>query len=712
MLHITDQGLLDALAATGAGDVDELRRHFARRPGPRPVWDVSRWAAAMAGTEAAAEAAAAADRLLGVEVDFLDKGHGRSRLYGFHYLRWMTPLVSAYALTGDPVYAREWDRLFGQWYDSRDRVVGDWPGLDVVWYSLGVWARSTFVTQALTVFGEEPALSRERWLEMMKTVLGGARWAAEEHDEFRQGNWQFACASELLHVAAVFPEFGEAQSWTEIAKARILDHLELDVRADGGHHERSPGYHSMCVEAVQRAAVIGEQYLGWDLAGHPRVRAMHDWYVSLVTPGGWIPHLQDSGVIWPAAQLLRGHHLLGDPAYKALAERWLSAEEIRGELAWLPPRHGLDATAAFQAAPSSEPDSSSHTLPTSQYAVLRTGWDSGDLHTVVNYGPFVGHELEPHSHHAALDFVLAGWGVPLAWEAGGPPSYDDPGYYDWFQATRGHNTVLREGEEFATDRAAACDTFVALPHVDVFAGHHKGYPARHDRRIVLVRDSPSYWLVTDEPADGAEAVWQLHGLSPWREHAGGHAGSRAPGLHVVPAEPVTEVRYGTGPSRIPDPVAKTAEYGEVHTLGLRRAGGFTVGLFPFDQEPGTAEVRVRGASVEVSTGGVTDLFTGSQWTRRDSAGVLLAAACWGPALVADGIALIEADGLVAADVGYHAGLTAVIDTDRSTKLRVHAPGMTRMTLNGVLLRPARDGDHLTVTLPSPGRWRVEAAADE
>ncbi|MFD8526107.1 heparinase II/III family protein [Streptosporangium canum] len=699
MRHITDE---DLLAATGTATVEELRRHLSTRTGPRPVFDVARWAAGMSGTETAAQAVAAADELLGTEVDFLDKGRGRSRLYGFHYLRWMSPLVSAYALTGDPAYAKEWDRLFGQWYDSRDQVAGDWPGLDVVWYSLGVWSRSSLITQALAVFGEEPALSREGWLRMVKTVLGGARWAAEEHDEFRQGNWQFACASELLHVAAVFPEFDEASGWAEVAKARILDHLELDVRADGGHHERSPGYHSMCVEAVQRAAVIGEQYLGWDLAAHPRVRAMHDWYVALVTPAGWIPHLQDSGLYWPAAHLLRGHYLLGDPGYEALARRWLTPEQLRGELAWLPPR----PDGAPAPVPAVEPDSSSRTLDTSRYAVFRTGWEPDSLHTVVNYGPFVGHELEPHSHHAALDFVLSGWGVPLAWEAGGPPSYDDPGYYDWFQATRGHNTVLLPGEEFAADRDATCDTFAALPHVDVFAGHHHGYPKRHDRRIVFVRESPSYWLVTDEIEDGPEAVWQVHGRSPWSERAGGHANVRGPGLYVLPAEPeaVTGVLHGSGPSRIPDPSTRTAEYGEIHTLGLRqRAGTFTVGLFPYAEDP--PAVRLRGG--EVSLDGVVDAFSGHQWTRCDTGGVLLAAACWGPSLVHDGIALVEARGLVAADVTYEGGFAAVVDTDRCTELRVHAPGVSRLALNGVRLRPG-----LTVTLPSSGRWRLEAAADE
>lgn len=489
MRNISDEALFEALGVTSVQEA----RHWRRPP---PVVK-----------------AVGGEPPVGIEVDFLDKGQGRSKLYGFHYLRWMMPLVDAYAVDGDPVYAREWDRLFTQWYTTRDEVVGDWPGLDVVWYSLGVWARSMHVTRALSVFADEPALSDACWTMMMKTVLGGARWAAEEHDSFRHGNWQFACCCELLHVATLFPELHEAAAWRETAKARILEHLDRDVRDDGGHHERSPGYHWMCLESVRRAAQLDDE-----LAVHPKVGLMGDWLSSLATQGGWVPHLQDSGIVWHSPQ-----------------------------------KEG------------------SHLLDASGYAIFR----NADFHTVINYGPYVGHELEPHSHHAALDFVISGWGQPLAWEAGGPPSYDDPGYYAWYQATRGHNTLLVPGLSMTEDRRAACDRFETGEREDVFEGHHYGYGIRHDRRIVFVRDEPCHWIVTD--TIDAEAVWQIHGLAPWRPHGDGYLSGRLFVLPLTPGEP----EYGSGPARIPDPSTRTAEYGEIHSLGLRRKDGrFKIAIFP------------------------------------------------------------------------------------------------------------------------------------
>ncbi|HEX3814441.1 MAG TPA: heparinase II/III family protein [Mycobacteriales bacterium] len=610
MRHIDDAELRAALT-TGPESLTGWR---IRLPGRRPVWDIGGWADRVGDGAAATAAIRAADDLLDREVDFLDPGHGKSRLYGLHYLGWLSPLVSAYALTGDPRYALSWDRLFAQWYDSRDHVVGEWPGLDAVWYSLGVCSRSALTIQALSVFRSEPALSDRCWTRMLATVLGGARWAAEEHDSFRHGNWQLACCAELLHVAGVIPEFGESAEWAAIAQDRLLEHLELDVYADGGHYERSPGYHTMCLNALQRAAIVGAENLGWNaIAEHPRFRAMHDWLITMAAPAGWVPAFQDSGIIWPAVSLLRGHHLLGDPTYKELARRWLGPDRLRDELAWLRPVDGVDAATRFAAAPVARPDPASRTLASSGYTVLRTGWDSADLTTVVNHGPYVGHELEPHSHHAALDFVISGWGIPLAWEAGGPPSYDDPEYYRWFQATRGHNAVVLD-EEFTEDRKVQVTELHLGAETDVFAGSHDGYSRRHYRRISFHRGKPHFWLITDEVEGDGEAQWLLHGLAPWLARSGGgYAPERGPGLLVIPLEPdgVAGVRFDRGRSRIPDPATGTADFGEVHTIALLRAERrFDTVLIPFAEKPPRVVIHQDNGTVDVVVDSVRGQLAG------------------------------------------------------------------------------------------------------
>ncbi|MCP2329449.1 hypothetical protein HDA40_007956 [Hamadaea flava] len=607
MRHISDADLAEAF---GVATLADLRAQLSLPGRPRPVWDPARWAAANPASGPAV--VAEADALLDRQVDFLDRGMGRSRLYGFHYLGWLNPLIQADALTGDPRYAECFERFFGQWYDSRDDVVGDWPGLDVIWYSLGVASRGAVFAKALAVFGDR--LSQTRWAQLVKAIVGGARWAYEEHDSFRHGNWQLFSVAELLHVASVFPEAVEAPAWSARARQRLLDHLDRDFYADGGHHERSPGYHTMCLEALHRAAVIGEQHLGWDLAADERFRATHDWLAKLADDVGWIPHLQDSGVVWPAKLLLRGDYFHPGLGYGDLAAGWLTPAEIAEELSWLPPAPPR-APAAHAVVRGSE------LLATSRYAILR----GAGTQTVVNFGPHVGHELESHSHHAALDFVIAADGVPLAWEAGCPPSYDDPGYYDWYQATRGHNTVQPHNAQLSTERAVVVDTFATLPQLDVFAAHHDGYPVRHDRRIVFVRAEPHYWLVTDVLGQNG-FVWRIHGLAPWTDHGPGY---RTAGLLVVPADPAG-VERSDGPARIPDAATRQADYGTIHGLHLTFDGDRSdVLLTPAAGQQAPPTLSRRGRTLVVRVGDYEDHVTATHWKRFDAhTGTLIEDAAW------------------------------------------------------------------------------------
>ncbi|GAB3447366.1 heparinase II/III family protein [Actinophytocola sediminis] len=777
MRHITDQHLLDSLDRTApglepvAGDLDTAlrawRAYRASESAPVPVADLRRWVRRRAARPAVPPAdlvlrhpesvrhilgtraghggfREAADTMLHTEFDLLDASRGRSSFYGFHYLYWLKPLLEAYAFTGRAEYAARYGELFSQWYDVRDQVVGDWPGLDVIWYSLGVWARSAMFNQAISLLSGEPAFTDEQWRRTMKCLLGGARWAAEEHATFRHGNWQVASVSELAHTAAMFPEFAEHLTWRDVAQRRIEDHLELDFYADGGHFERAPSYHTMCLQALH-VAVLSADHDQWPILAHPRLRAAHDWLANMAHPAGWVPHLQDSHVVRPAEMLLVGHHLWGDPTWKHLVERWMAADEIVDRLDRLGPRpDGGDPVEHFRAAPSVAPAGRSALLPTSGHAMLRQGWASTDLTTVVNLGPYVGHELEPHSHHASLDFVISGWGVPLAWEAGGPPSYDDPGYYSWFQAGRGHNSVTLAGEPDSVGRDSVVESFWALGDdhrgVDVAAGRHDAFATRHRRRIVFVRSAPSYWLIVDDLGDDqggdlggvpVEATWTLHGLAPWRV-----AGDRrfvaesGPGLVVVPATVPAGVELTSDPARLPrcqvplpgqdDEDALRArratpdEYGTIHGLHLAHERGVlhTV-LVPFADQAPEVTAELAGETVTVGLAGVRDTVGRHGWTRDHGDGVLERAR-WDldapvtedtedtvPAIAGRGVRAwwcrLDADGLV-----------AEVDTDRAAVVTVHAPWPGSMTVNGVGVSPTGN----RVRLPSAGRWTIRVTAHD
>ncbi|HEU5423826.1 MAG TPA: heparinase II/III family protein, partial [Nitrolancea sp.] len=693
------------------------RAYFAARTQPLPWFNHAGWASAVAGTPLAAETLATADTLLDRTVDFTDRALGKSGLYGFHYLGWLLPLIRAYALTGDERYIAGWTRFFDQWYATRDAVQGDWPGLDVIWYTLGVGVRSDPIAQALHAFRASPALPDATYQAMVKTLLGGARWLDEEHQTFRHGNWQLAGCGALLNLAGFLPEFREAGAWAATARARIEEHLALDVYPDGGHYERAPGYHAMCLGVLHRAAITAEQALDWPLAAHPRFAAMYDWLLALTTGGGWTPPFNDCQPVWSGVHLLYGYYFFARPAYKALARRLLSPETIAATLGALPPRPGRgDSADEFARAPEALPADGSRVLATSKYAVLRAGWEPDGLYAALNYGPFVGHELEPHSHLAGLDFVLAGWGAPLAWEAGGPNTYDDPLYYDWYRATRAHNTILAEGLHTGEDRDAELVRFAALPALDLITARHEGAGgAAHERTLIFVRPAEHgapYWLVRDRVTGVTESTWLLHGRSPWL--AGERLTFRSeegPGLLVLPARPerLASSTGDTGPCKVPDPATGANVPGELHALALHAGDGrYDVVLAPFAATAPEAVVEEQGDDLVVRLAGCVDRFGERQWTRERD-GRLLAAACWeNSSLTYDDVTLVTGRNLRACSVHWTDNrLDAVVEVAARTTLALHAPGAAALRLNDIVLPLRLENDSVWVSLPCAGRYTIE-----
>jgi hypothetical protein len=698
----------------GVHDLGTLRSFVADHQ-RRTAWPVREWVEAIRSTPAAETVLAeAAPLLTGVEVT--GREHGRSRRYGFHYLGWLSPGVHAWLLTGDERYLQAFEKHLDDWVEQRDSVTGEWPGLDVIWYSLGTWARCRNLLPTLEVLTDSP-LSDRVWGRLVATLVGGARWAYDEHDVFRHGNWQLVSAAELLHISAVLPDLVESDSWAARARARIDEHLLLDIYPDGGHYERSPGYHKMCLTALQMAAVIDP-----GLAEHPKVAAMHDWLAALVSSGGWIPHLQDSHVEWPATALLRGSYLLDNPALARIAAQWLTPEEFATEAAALPAwedparQQRWTATLADRSAVEAQPRTT--VLPDSGYVVLR----GNDVRAVINYGPHIEHELESHSHRAVLDLTIDGWQQPLLWEAGGPPSYDDPEYLTWYQSGRGHNTVLVDDRELSTDRGVTVDPLVDTEQLAIFSGHHHGNGVPQSRTIALVREEPAFVVVSDSsPAESHtfRACW--HSVHPWREVEPltyDASSADGPGLLLIEAgdASTTTAEVSEGTARRPLVDRRVAEYGPLHSLVLKRAAGvFTTVLVPH----ATAElpnVRVTRDEHELTVdhGHTVDRVRSSTWVRTTRTHVLAELLSWA--------------------MGWQ--VRALVDRDRELLRTSEDVDATARVVDGVLqltvtcrgrcavwIRPTGDvlvdgvhvdaepaeRDWVHLTLPYAGSWTIQGA---
>ncbi|SDS31757.1 heparinase II/III family protein [Microlunatus soli] len=724
----------------GVSDLETLRRWVGGRM-QRPAWPLPEWASAVRGTADADAIVASAAPLLG-SIDVTGAAEGRSRRYGFHYLGWLRAGVSAWLLTADHRYLDGFDRHLVRWQAERDAVSGDWPGLDVIWYSLGTWARCHNLLPALEILTRSP-VSDEAWQALFATLIGGARWAHDEHDSFRHGNWQLASAAELLHIGSVLPDLPEAAAWRERGRRRLAEHLILDVYPDGGHYERSPGYHTMCLDAVQTALMIDQRYGGGlldDAEFKTRIRAMHDWLIDLADPTGWLPHLQDSGLVWAGRHLLRGGYLLDALDLVNHARGWMDPEQFATEAAQLPAHADADRGQRWQRAvgsPSTPPTRpSSRLLPESGYAIARTGGSTDDLQVVINVGPHIEHELESHSHQAVLDLVLSGWGRPLLWEAGGPPSYDVDDYRSWFQSGRGHNTVLVDDGECGTERDARCHRFTDTPplpvgsdptagRVTVFTGSHRGNGLYQQRTILLIRDRPGYLIILDSAADDHDHRFELRlqALTGWQQIDGPPEAEMllfeavddtGPGLHVAEVgDPGgSTIQQQTGTARRPLPVTRSSEYGPLHTLAVGRDNGsFRTVLWPLATSSSTRPViTTDGDSLIIRTADRVDRIGPSQWSRNDQS--VWEAAGWdtdrlnddaGPLIRTDGPAMLSA--IVANGL-----LTLVIDCATRSRVRLR-DSWRRVTLDDIVVPAASTADGTELTLPYAGRWTITGVRD-
>ena len=452
----------------------------------------------------------------GPVVDF-NADYGKSGKYGFHYWVWARPLVQAFILTGDNNYLAEFDQLFNQWYEQRDAVHGEWPGLDVIYYELGVGVRNRLFLEAYCL--PLPTRTAQTHERMLKTLLGAARWLFEEEKlGYREHNWQIIGSYGLAHIGLMVPEFSESPRWVKLGAQRMSEHVAHDFFADGCFSERCPSSYMLIGYRDPRnlARLLADdpsQRATADQLRGPLERSLNFW-LGVLPPDGVLPPINDGARSRMLPAILQdGPDLFG-----------------RRDLAWAK-KHVLGAESKDDG---TEPAFRSVHFPASGFTVMRSDWTKDARYLLINHGPYGG----GHSHADALSFELHGFGRPLAVDSGIGDTYDDPLQTAWYVHSRAHNMLTFDGAD--CDRVAGVGTDVAwtsTDRFDHFAATHRGYEASkgivHRRHIVFVK--PDYFVVYDvigsKPgAKECGVEWNLHLTVSPDAHEG-------PGLVVEPSEP-------------------------------------------------------------------------------------------------------------------------------------------------------------------------------
>jgi hypothetical protein len=453
----------------------------------------------------------------GPVVDF-NADYGKSGKYGFHYWGWAQCLIQAYLLTRDEKYLASFDELFNQWYEQRDKVHGDWPGLDPVYYELGLGVRNRiFFEDYFLPFDKRTTQTHER---MLKTLLGAARWLFDEEAMgYREHNWQIIGSYGLAQIGLMVPEFRESHQWVKLGTQRMLEHLAKDFFPDGCHSERCPASYMIIAYRDPRnlARLLSRDSTESELAKKLRapLEKSLDFWLGILPPDGILPGINDGSrsPMLPAI-FQDGYDLYG-----------------RGEMMWVnqhllgaPPEHesstsaGATSAASTTAASVIEPAFKSIHFPASGFTAMRSDWNKEARYLLINHGPYAG----GHSHSDALSFELNAFGKAMAIDAGIGETYDDPLQLSWYVHSRAHNMLTIDGEDCDRAKAQGVDVaWTSNEEYDHFAATHHGYEASkgiiHRRHILFVK--PDYFVVYDviECKAGAGErwlEWNLHLTTP------------------------------------------------------------------------------------------------------------------------------------------------------------------------------------------------------
>jgi len=321
-----------------------------------------------------------------------------------------------------------------------------------------------------------------------------AAFLADHLERDLDNNHLVTNAKALAWAGVLLPGLPGAPRWRRQGLELFWTTLDAQVLADGGHDERSTGYHlAVWLDALELALLC----LASGEAPPPRAWAalerMRVFALALRRPDGRLPLLNDSVEDEP----------LPASAIFALAEVLL----------------GVPGHAAGRCRPVTE-------LRDSGYAVLRAGAGPAGVYLAFDAGELGPRHFLGHGHADALSFELWAGGEPLVLD---PGTYQYPAgpWRDYFRGTAAHSTVTVDGydqsvfagpfrvAEAAHGRIVAVSEDAGAPTV---TGEHDGYrrlasPVSHRRSVQL--HGPSRLTLADqlEGAGRHALVGRLH-LAP------------------------------------------------------------------------------------------------------------------------------------------------------------------------------------------------------
>jgi hypothetical protein len=359
-------------------------------------------------------------------------------------------------------------------------------------------------------------------------ILHGAK-LYDTCKEFNWGNHQLHGLAGLYEMSTMFPEISVMNFWNSESKKVILEHIEKEIKADGFQFERASHYFKFDIINYFRVYQISTiNNIELPLIFQNRFREMFEAIVKLSKPDKRLPVLQDAQdsykdkstessatenqtSSYDAAELRDpgesqfmslGSLLFSAPIYKFFGE-----EIFPAEFYWF---FSSQSFSNYKNIPIKRPSIGSVSLDSSNYYVMRTGWDKNDLYMVIDGG--LAKYKPDHTHGGILGFGAFAFGEDVL------PTYrvkySDPSYRTMKNSLVKNVAIADnylQGQNWISNTARTgfgiwenlpqpiVNDWIAGKNYDFFSGSHNGFQSigvNYERSILFLK--PYCWLVVDK----------------------------------------------------------------------------------------------------------------------------------------------------------------------------------------------------------------------
>ena len=414
--------------------------------------------------------------------------------YHLHYFDYVQDLLVWGACGQEPAAYKVFRAIADSWMDCNGRICGDG------WHPYTISLRVVNWLHALSAFGRQLGADVSFRSRLLDSLRSQSTILARDLETDVGGNHLLANLRALV-MTAISARGREPEAWSQSALALLEQELAEQVLADGGHFERSPGYHVTvarhCLETALTLRRNGREPPAWlDLA----LRRMLDYLVAILPPDSRLPLLKDT--TWddeaaPSDLLAAGALYLQDPAYKTGDTFGLYPLLLFGSAGW----------EKYKSWPTRRAALTSVLLKTSGHCIARD--DSKADYMILDVGKPCPDHLPAHAHADLLSYELMVAGCRIVVDSG-VYEYTAGPWRDYFRSTRAHNTV----EVGGTDQSEVWDSFRVARRARpdevywhatdlsvVARSSHDGYRrlrprVTHRRTVMWLFDR--FWLILDE----------------------------------------------------------------------------------------------------------------------------------------------------------------------------------------------------------------------